>query len=119
LRTTVAEPLEPAMAYPGDPRQPPSHSIVPVYQSPEPPRFDPQSARFHPRPPRWNGYPPRPPSAAEREKAGLFRAGKVALWVWIAVMLAPILLIGLCLLGCFTGMFGLVGAVATSRSGPP
>jgi hypothetical protein len=115
-RTAVTQPLEPALAYPGDPREPHSHSVVPIHQSrrgyPEPPRFGPS-------PPRWNGYPPQPPSAAEREKAGLFRAGKVALWVWIAVTLAPILLIGLCLLGCFTGMFGLVGSVATSTSDPP
>jgi hypothetical protein len=83
---------------------------------PQPPRSHPP---FYPRPPSWNGYPPQPPSAAEHEKAGLFRAGKVALWVWIAVTLAPILLIGLCLLGCFTGMFGLVGAVATNTPGQP
>ncbi|GAA3279008.1 hypothetical protein Dvina_01360 [Dactylosporangium vinaceum] len=55
----------------------------------------------------------------ERERAGLFRAGKVALWVWIGLTVAPIVLLGLCLLNCFAGLFGLAHDINTTTSQAP
>ncbi|MFI5905940.1 hypothetical protein [Dactylosporangium sp. NPDC051541] len=77
-----------------------------------------------PQPPRRHGqfvtpYTYPSVSAVDREKAGLFRAGKVALWVWIGLTAAPILLLGLCLLNCVTGMFGLAHAVNATTSSSP
>lgn len=62
-----------------------------------------------PPPPPW-GHPQRGP--AEQEKAGLFRAGKVAIWVWVALSLIPIVLILAC---CgFCGLGSVIGAADPS-----
>jgi hypothetical protein len=122
------------VTYPYDPNQqptnqppppPPPNMIVPMYPPQSAPPHQPWSPQQHPLPPQWTPVPPPPPygqyqqqaAPAEQEKAGLFRAGKVALWVWVVVTLAPILIIGLCCAACFaTGMAGTLGG---STSGSP
>lgn len=53
-------------------------------------------------PPPWQP----PPRQSDEEKAGLFKAGKVAIWMWIAltavVIAIPIVCCGLCGLGWIT-----------------
>lgn len=47
------------------------------------------------------------PSDVDRQRAGFFRAGKVAAWVWVVVTVAPIVLVvGCCGLCMFTGVLG-------------
>lgn len=98
------------MTYPHDPYrppQPPQNAIVPARPPQPPPYAGPQPQ--HPPP-----YASPLHAQVDGEKAGLLRAGKVALWVWIAITVAAIAVPVLCCLGCFAaGIIGAPGASAT------
>lgn len=75
-------------------------------------------------PPRPMAYPPQYPappqpqsSDVDQQKAGLLRAGKAAIWVWIALSLVPVVVIVGCLGLCLMG--GLIGAVAPAPTPTP
>ncbi len=74
-----------------------------TYQPPPPP------PPYGPRPPHQQ-YPPANPVMGEA--AGLIRAGKVAVWVWIALAVVPILGILACCGLC--GLGGVIGAGSPS-----
>ncbi|TDC28354.1 hypothetical protein E1166_30605, partial [Micromonospora sp. KC213] len=57
---------------------------------------------------------PHAQAEADRQRAGFFRAGKVAAWVWVVATVVPILLIVLCCGLCMAG--GFLGAVLPSPS---
>ncbi|MFG3715840.1 hypothetical protein [Micromonospora sp. NPDC047730] len=59
-------------------------------------------------------YPNHPQYEAERQRAGFFRAGKVAAWVWVAVTVIPLVLILVCCGLCLAG--GTLGAVIPAPS---
>lgn len=81
--------------------------------------FDPNLPDFHHRDP-YRPPPPHPPQQAwppphpgwqaqqaEQEKAGLFKAGKIALWVWIVLAVAPVVaVLGCCGLCMVSGVLG-------------
>ncbi|WP_328850250.1 hypothetical protein OG994_16590 [Micromonospora globbae] len=61
------------------------------------------------------GHPQPVPSTPDQQaRAGLFRAGQVALWVWIVLSLIPILLILACCGLC--GFGSVIGAVTPTPS---
>lgn len=55
-------------------------------------------------PPPW---PPQQPRQVDEEKAGLFKAGKIAIWMWVALTIViiaiPIVCCGFCGLGSVIG----------------
>lgn len=51
-------------------------------------------------------------SNIEDEKAGLFKAGKVALWIWVVLALIPVVAIIACCGLC--GLGGIIGSVNPS-----
>lgn len=67
-------------------------------------------------PPRPPQYGPPPNDDKERAKTGLFRAGQVAVWVWVVltilIILVPIACCGFC------GLGGLVGAASDPSTTP-
>lgn len=81
---------------------------------PPPPHgpYPPQSG-----PPYQSGWPPYQPPQVDQEKAGLFKAGKVALWVWIVITVVPILFIVGCCVACWGA--GLLGSVMPAPSQTP
>lgn len=48
---------------------------------------------------------------------GIRTAGTVAIWVWVVLTLLPIVVIGLCVLGCFAA--GIIGAATSDPSVTP
>lgn len=54
---------------------------------------------------------------AINETASAARAGKYAVWVWIALALLPIAMVALCFLGCFGSL--ILGSVTPSTSPTP
>ncbi|WP_229398105.1 hypothetical protein [Micromonospora okii] len=64
-------------------------------------------------------YPQHTPAAEEaaRQKAGLFRAGKVAAWVWVVLTIGTIALIAICCGLCVLG--GALGVVLPAPSPTP
>lgn len=53
----------------------------------------------------------------ESERAGLFRAGKVAIWVWVVLALVPVVVIVACCVLCSVG--GIVGSVLPTATPTP
>ncbi|RLK22676.1 hypothetical protein DER29_0515 [Micromonospora sp. M71_S20] len=68
-------------------------------------------------------YPPPSPydprAEAERQKAGLFKAGKVAAWVWVSLTVAAVVIVvGCCGLCLFGGVLGVVMPTGTPTPTP-
>lgn len=56
-----------------------------------------------------NPYPRDPYHEEARRKAGLFRAGEAAIWVWVALAALPIICVILCCVFC--GWSSIVGGI--------
>lgn len=67
--------------------------------------------------------PPRPPQYphddTQRAKTGLFRAGQVAVWVWVVFGILGVLLLLVPIACCgFCGLGGLIGGAANPSATP-